>query len=1254
MAGHLSFSLRVRFSVCLAVALAALSASAVDYWWTGNGNDGLWTSVSNWATDAQGTPATAAPVRSDKANYYFDVSTGDLVVTVDSSNGILASNLVVTAAAANPAELKIVSSASGVDFDFTKGGTVTVGTGATLVLNVDMGTRTSADELIKYGTGTLAFDLVFREPKYRSFTIREGQVVVRSTSLDPHFTLKLNGSDPSNPPVFENQRESGLVFRNLSSPGYGGIKMNGSSIHVGDESSTSLTNTIPTVLDAGTFSYGNERVSTIAESSPGYNLELDRADVVLLDNGPLVCWSFDDANDPKKDVRGQGGRFLVNGSGTPTVIADAERGNVLSLNGTYGFKGPDASTWVSGFEPKNGFTFAFWMKPDSSAVGRAKILWWGASGNGSCTALRLHDGSEGGLFFNITGSGSAPCYFPVSDLRNGAWHHIAVAFDAAQSKFFYYYDGACVKEATFTYAYTPTKQQLYIGNTDGSSWANNPYKGLMDDFLLVPRTLSLEEIVGLKEQGAALLASSANFKDVVAKSSGALAIEKPDASVKTLSGNALAGGVEMKKAGAVLTVGAEAGEASTDFKGTIAGTDSTLVKTGEDYEMTLDGAVKGVTNVVVDAGTLTLRRPLARRGLVCWYSFDDAMELGRDNSSGGMNLVKGDVGTPTSTDGVCGKAVHFSAEASEVSYLHPGASPRPSNFPKGNDSFTISAWVRPETATCTGTKPICGWGRNVAGRLVLFRFNGQKSLTLTFNTYALNANCSPTLDDGQWHHVVATYDGTNRVMALYCDGVGIGTNTLSADIDIDSGTYGLEIAHINNTSGNYNKRYGGDIDEFMVFDYAWSADEVSAEYSRAPALPVAVETVLPAPVARWTFDGENPLADTTGNPALTLSPDSTNDTYAAAVSFESGDAICGTAVRFNPTTDKTTGPVRSGFLKLATFPADIIPSGNTAFSAIVRYRPDTNQGSDTPCITGWGDNTGMNSGKLFRFGVNPGYDSSVRFIVRGGGVTFTDTYRTSLGNERTRWYTVAMVYQPSVTKTTGDVTTGYPRYYVDGEYVKASTGCSFALPAQDFAIGSSFIGNKVFCGLVDDVQIYNCALTDGQVRMITEQLEASKGLASTTAAVPAGVLKDTPDVTVVSGAVLNIASTENIGNLSGAGTVTIAAGARLNVTGTRGFTGTVTGAGVVGIADNAVLDFGDGSTPLIDIDRPLALGTNVTIRTAAASDRFRLASATSFLGAENLATWTVAGIGDHPYNFIVTQDGNLDLSLISSTIIIFR
>lgn len=84
MASHHPSSLRVRFSACLAAALAALSASATEYWWTGNGGDGLWSTVANWALDAEGTtPADAAPASGERATCRFDVPAAGLVVTQD-------------------------------------------------------------------------------------------------------------------------------------------------------------------------------------------------------------------------------------------------------------------------------------------------------------------------------------------------------------------------------------------------------------------------------------------------------------------------------------------------------------------------------------------------------------------------------------------------------------------------------------------------------------------------------------------------------------------------------------------------------------------------------------------------------------------------------------------------------------------------------------------------------------------------------------------------------------------------------------------------------------------------------------------------------------------------------------------------------------------------------------------------------------------------------------------------------------------
>ena len=81
-------------------------------------------------------------------------------------------------------------------------------------------------------------------------------------------------------------------------------------------------------------------------------------------------------------------------------------------------------------------------------------------------------------------------------------------------------------------------------------------------------------------------------------------------------------------------------------------------------------------------------------------------------------------------------------------------------------------------------------------------------------------------------------------------------------------------------------------------------------------------------------------------------------------------------------------------------------------------------------------------------------------------------------------------------------------------------------------------------------------------------------------------------MTVAQGATLKVASVESIGNLSGAGAVEIASLARLNITGATGFEGTVSGEGIVGIADGATLDFGDGSLRTATLGLVQSFGAN--------------------------------------------------------------
>ena len=201
------------------------------------------------------------------------------------------------------------------------------------------------------------------------------------------------------------------------------------------------------------------------------------------------------------------------------------------------------------------------------------------------------------------------------------------------------------------------------------------------------------------------------------------------------------------------------------------------------------------------------------------------------------------------------------------------------------------------------------------------------------------------------------------------------------------------------------------------------------------------------------------------------------------------------------------------------------------------------------------------------------------------------------------------------------------------------TGRVFALTAEMFSVGSSWIGNKDYSGLIDDIQVYNCALTDEQVRMRTEQLDAAKGKSATDEPVPAGVLRGNPDVTVASGATLDVDSNESAGNLAGDGTVSIAANARFNVTSNKGFGGTIDGDGYVGFADNAVLEFGDGSSPLVVVNHPMALGANVKVNTTIRNGRHLVAHAASFAGVENLASWTATVADGRSYKFVVEGTG---------------
>ena len=1130
------------------------AAMGADYHWTGAAGNHLWSTAGNWETSSGGAVASVETSKPHSYNFGKRNGTnvgwgGELVVTQDVPV-VIGSALALNPATTAGETVTLVTASTGtMRFDGECG--IYVQDYSRLVLNVDLSTDSSDKTINKFGTGELIFDLKAANKTLRNVRIKSGPFQIAATGAQPLIRVAFDTSaTESTGGVFENDKSGmtlgGIFIGSLSGSwqSIGRVDMNGTMLNVGDDSNSTSTNFLPMPVfaDGGKLTLQNERRMYLEGLPLGGTLAVDRADAQVVARRTAVRWLFEDAGNPLKDTVGAGERVLAP-NGLPEVVSDPVRGKVLSISGGKYLKGPDANAGFAELQPQptnNPYTVAFWFKPDSKCDDKGKIFYWGENANGKSAALRLHDDQAKGLMFTVWGNNrflataASPC--------DGSWHHFAVTYNGL-TMFRIYYDGKQVDTFTSDIYYPPNKN-FYVGSIHGGWVANgaNPYKGLLDDFLIGSYELPAESIKKLVDDG---LAATISAGSVEAKSAGEVAFAKKNANLARLSGNALAGGVTLQAEGTTLTVGADGTAGDDLFKGKIGGADAALVKEGADYALELSGPAAAVTNVIVKEGTLTLRRPLARKGLVVWYPFDENRDWGLDAGPARLPLFKEGAGMlSTVADGASGSALKFPGGT----YIHSRTEFAPPSFPRGVAPYTISVWIRPTAEACDGTVPICCWGANSTRQLSMLRFDSTSSIVFT-NWGAGDDAVATGLDslcDGGWHHVVATYDGSTK--KLYFDGVEKASKG-NITLNVGAGS-SIQLGHCS-VGSRADQYYAGDMDEFMVLDYAWSAAETAAEYARRPAAAVAAESLLPEPAAHWTFDDEaNPGADSSAN-GLTLTKSS------GEVTLVEGEAICGKAARFSSA---------SGFFKLDEFPS-AIPSSSNAVTFIVRYRPDkTQNGTYYPGIVMWGDTAGWNVGKLVKISTEKDTPASIRLTIGGQNYAPGGFYRTDMGTERSRWITMVFVCSSKIDEAGKSCV----KLYVDGEYVEQRES-GVDVTAKEFSIGSNYAGTQNFYGLIDDVQIYDSALSSGQIRLIAEQLEASKGVAGGASA-PASTLLREPPVAVASGATLRVASAERFAALSGAGTVEVSPLASLTVRDMRGFSGSLTGYGTVTVEKGATLD----------------------------------------------------------------------------------
>ncbi len=204
---------------------------------------------------------------------------------------------------------------------------------------------------------------------------------------------------------------------------------------------------------------------------------------------------------------------------------------------------------------------------------------------------------------------------------------------------------------------------------------------------------------------------------------------------------------------------------------------------------------------------------------VAYWQFDEgegsAVLDESSNENDGTLMYDGEGGSyPTYSEDVPSMdfennySLEFDGSSSRVVVTEEAA-----NIPVGSDSYTISAWIKPDTM---GEKGIIGWG----GYFSTDQVNAFRLTETGLVEYWWDDDLAVNTGDitGAWHHVASTFDGTWR--RIYLDGRLLGA-------DMPSGTHSVPNASNVTIGVTYpGAFFDGNIDDVRVYANALSSSQI--------------------------------------------------------------------------------------------------------------------------------------------------------------------------------------------------------------------------------------------------------------------------------------------------------------------------------------------------------------------------------------------------------------------------------------------
>lgn len=427
-------------------------------------------------------------------------------------------------------------------------------------------------------------------------------------------------------------------------------------------------------------------------------------------------------------------------------------------------------------------------------------------------------------------------------------------------------------------------------------------------------------------------------------------------------------------------------------------------------------------------------------GLVAYYQFNDDLT---DASGNGMNGTQ--IGDITFVDGVNGKGARFQGGYIEVEH---------NDLLNLENGFTFSVWIYKESKKEILLQPILVKTEAEKGGDAYFFSNSQDrpNISAYINNNYKNQTFNKWIDVQKWSLCTVTAD--SKTIQIFIDGKLAGK--LPGNYTFKKSTGKLYIGFKDEKS--FGQRFfNGIMDDLKIFNYAMSEAEVKNEYDTiANGTGKYIISRPPGLVAFYRFEGNLNDVSGYGNNGTAVATDN-------GLTYTYG--VAGKALKFDG----------ASYIEVEDSDSLDMDKGFTCsfWVSIDAYRKSgvTNQ----PIISKLDDDTFLWKGKT-AYSAALGYDDRTIIEVHRGSNAETEGQSGIFATPRVPfgWYMVTLTADGKDLKA-----------YINGVLKQKISKSNFIPHSMGkLLIGSNIKGDSFFKGIMDELRIYNYALTPEEIKAL--------------------------------------------------------------------------------------------------------------------------------------------------------------------------